>query len=117
MYIYIDTTERKFVCSCMYICLFKKKLSFTSGGLDSSVIVSITIEDVNDNHPQFYPLNYSTNVNVNLRPGQDIITVQARDEDSGNFSAIQYSIAGGNDDNLFSVDRYSGKFLSRQVLA
>ncbi|VDH90723.1 protocadherin-16/23 [Mytilus galloprovincialis] len=80
-----------------------------SGGLDSSVIVSITIEDVNDNHPQFYPLNYSTNVNVNLRPGQDIITVQARDEDSGNFSAIQYSIAGGNDDNLFSVDRYSGK--------
>ncbi|XP_052077487.1 protein dachsous-like [Mytilus californianus] len=80
-----------------------------SGGLDSSVIVSITIEDVNDNRPQFYPQNYSTNVNVNIQPGQDIITVQARDEDSGNFSAIQYSIAGGNDDNLFSVDRYSGK--------
>jgi asparagine synthetase B (glutamine-hydrolysing) len=43
------------------------------GGLDSSVIVSVNIEDVNDNHPQFYPQNYSTNMNVNVQPGQDVL--------------------------------------------
>jgi hypothetical protein len=79
------------------------------GGLDSSVIVSVNIEDVNDNHPQFYPQNYSTNMNVNVQPGQDVITVQAFDADSGNYSTIHYTIAGGNDDNLFNIDTFSGK--------
>ncbi|KAM9254065.1 cadherin-related family member 2 [Dugong dugon] len=53
----------------------------------------ITIEDVNDNAPYFLPVNKTFVIIPELvAPNQQVAFVQARDDDSGNNGAIQFSI-------------------------
>ncbi|XP_053423053.1 cadherin-related family member 2 isoform X1 [Nycticebus coucang] len=53
----------------------------------------ITIEDVNDNAPYFLPVEKTFVIIPELvMSGQQVASVQARDDDSGNNGAIQFSI-------------------------
>lgn len=80
------------------------------GNLESSAVVKVTLTDVNDNHPEFYPLNYSINVDLSeANTGTTIVRVQAQDPDSSNFGSIQYSITAGNDRGYFSIITNSGE--------
>jgi hypothetical protein len=80
------------------------------GNLESSAVVKVTLTDVNDNRPEFYPQNYSVNVDLSeANTGTTIVKVQAQDPDSGNSGSIQYSITAGNDRGYFSITTSSGK--------
>ncbi|XP_034512593.1 cadherin-related family member 2 isoform X2 [Ailuropoda melanoleuca] len=55
--------------------------------------LAITIEDVNDNAPYFLPANKTFVIIPELVvPNQQVASVQARDDDSGNNGAILFSI-------------------------
>ncbi|XP_037679036.1 cadherin-related family member 2 isoform X2 [Choloepus didactylus] len=57
----------------------------------------ITIEDVNDNAPYFLPENKTFVIIPELvLPNQQVASVQARDDDSGDNGAIQFSIPQAN---------------------
>ncbi|XP_040832163.1 cadherin-related family member 2 isoform X2 [Ochotona curzoniae] len=55
--------------------------------------LDITIEDVNDNAPYFVPENKTFVIIPELvLPGQQVATVQARDDDSGANGAVKFNI-------------------------
>ncbi|KAF4517747.1 hypothetical protein B566_EDAN002952 [Ephemera danica] len=60
----------------------------------SSVPVSVYIQDVNDNFPEFTEPVYEVTVPENSRAGTTVAWIQAMDEDSGNFGTqgIRYTI-------------------------
>ena len=78
------------------------------GNFATTAQVQITLTDINDNRPIFYPRNYSKNIRENTPTNEEIITVQASDADSGNFGKVTYSIVGGNDGGKFQIDPVSG---------
>ncbi|BFZ24031.1 hypothetical protein BsWGS_27070 [Bradybaena similaris] len=78
-----------------------------TGGLSSQAVVQIDISDVNDNQPRFEPWDYPLNVLSGVGPGP-LVTVQARDRDSGRFGTVSYKIADGNDKDYFHIDPSTG---------
>ncbi|KAL3878333.1 hypothetical protein ACJMK2_030696, partial [Sinanodonta woodiana] len=78
------------------------------GKFDTTAHVQITVTDVNDNSPIFYPLNYSTNENASTPPGSEVITVKATDLDSGAFGTVTYNISSGNSEGRFRINETTG---------
>ncbi|XP_022092788.1 protocadherin-16-like [Acanthaster planci] len=78
------------------------------GGLSSIALVKITLLDVNDNRPVFYPSTYAVDVDESSPEGTVITTVSAQDQDSGTFGRVTYSILSGNSQGIFSVADESG---------
>ncbi|CAK1540749.1 unnamed protein product [Leptosia nina] len=80
------------------------------GGLSTTAMVKIQLLDINDNVPAFAVKDY----NVSLKEGrvstsEPIVAVSANDADSGRFGTITYRIIGGNDNDVFRIDRSSGE--------
>ena len=73
------------------------------GGRSTDATVTITITDINDNVPVFDPSSYSINVHENTSVNSTLVTVTATDDDIGVNGEISYTIASGNDENLFSI--------------
>uniref|UniRef100_A0A8W8M8J5 Cadherin domain-containing protein n=1 Tax=Magallana gigas TaxID=29159 RepID=A0A8W8M8J5_MAGGI len=69
---------------------------------------NITIEDINDNAPVFTQSSYSLSVNEE-RTKSNIITVQAKDSDSGENAKIDYKLIPSNWSSYFNIDPNSGK--------
>ncbi|CAH2226238.1 protocadherin-16 [Pelobates cultripes] len=78
------------------------------GGLSASCLVRISLEDVNDNRPVFYPVDYGASVSVTSLPGTPILTVTARDKDEGIHGTLNYHIVSGNSPPLFRLDANTG---------
>lgn len=77
-----------------------------------TAIVKVSLEDVNDNPPEFYPLEYSTNLDKDTLPRVPIITVQATDKDSTkSYGTIGYSFLSGNEAGYFRIHLRSGEFI------
>lgn len=73
-------------------------------------MVKIQLLDINDNVPAFTVKDY----NVSLKEGristtEPIVAVSASDSDSGRFGTITYRIVGGNDNDVFRIDRSTGE--------
>ncbi|KAH9495210.1 hypothetical protein Btru_015666 [Bulinus truncatus] len=83
--------------------------------LTTQAVIQVEITDVNDNHPKFEPREYAINVMANASPGP-LVTVQARDKDSGLFGTVTYSIVSGNDRGFFSIDNNTGSIVLNRVL-
>ena len=81
----------------------------------STAEVVITVDDINDNAPEFNPSSYSANVSEDSTPFT-ILMVSAFDDDAPGTlnSAICYNIA--SDDGTFSLDASSGEFRLEQPL-
>ncbi|XP_045202941.2 protein dachsous-like [Mercenaria mercenaria] len=79
-----------------------------SGNFATTANIRITVLDINDNYPVFYPRNYSMNIQDSSQPGSTVITVQASDDDSGQYGEVTYSILSGNTDGKFRIDSKSG---------
>jgi Cadherin domain len=73
----------------------------------STATVFLTVEDVNDNSPEFYPQRYFMPVAEDTKAGSSIMTVTATDQDEGENAQLEYSIAEGGD-GLFKLDRGTG---------
>lgn len=75
-----------------------------------TAIVKIFIQDINDNIPEFYPLQYNTNLDKDTPPGTTIITVQATDKDTAkSYGDVGYSFLSGNEASYFHIYPRSGE--------
>jgi protocadherin-16/23 len=70
-------------------------------------MVKISVQDVNDNWPVFYPSQYSVNLGTNSQSGKEVVAVRATDPDSNKYGVITYKIVSGNT-NIFAIDPSSG---------
>nr|XP_023651622.1 protocadherin Fat 4 [Paramormyrops kingsleyae] len=76
--------------------------------LNSVGKVNITLKDINDNRPVFYPLQYFANIKENEPPGSYVTTVSATDPDLGRNGTVKYMITAG-DNFRFHVSSSTGK--------
>ncbi|KAL4641609.1 protocadherin Fat 4 [Arapaima gigas] len=83
----------------------------TDGGeppLHSVAEVNVTLKDINDNRPVFYPVQYFANVKENEPPASYVTTVSATDPDLGRNGTVRYTITAG-DTSRFQVSSSTGK--------
>ncbi|KAK2498715.1 hypothetical protein MC885_013008, partial [Smutsia gigantea] len=73
----------------------------------STVLLKISLEDVNDNPPRFIPPNYRVKVREDLPEGAIIMWLEAYDPDLGQSSQVRYSLMDHGEGN-FDVDKLSG---------
>ncbi|XP_015274464.1 PREDICTED: protocadherin-16 [Gekko japonicus] len=78
------------------------------GGLSSVAYIKIFLEDVNDNAPAFYPLEYATSISTQSQLGSAVLRVSAHDKDEGLFGRVTYQIAAGNTPSLFAIHPDTG---------
>ncbi|NXF29814.1 CELR3 protein, partial [Nyctibius bracteatus] len=79
----------------------------------ASLLLSITVEDVNDNPPVFPQKSYSVTVKEN-EPPHVILSATATDEDIGYNAVIHYTIIG--ETSSFRVGELSGNITTLQPL-
>ncbi|XP_064074743.1 fat-like cadherin-related tumor suppressor homolog [Vanessa tameamea] len=68
--------------------------------------LTVRLEDVNDNRPQFERVDCVGYLSRRLSIGSEIVTLSAIDFDSGDV--VSYRVIGGNEDNCFSLDSSTG---------
>ncbi|XP_045763036.1 fat-like cadherin-related tumor suppressor homolog isoform X2 [Maniola jurtina] len=68
--------------------------------------LTVRLEDVNDNRPQFERVDCVGYLSRKLAVGAEIVTLSAIDFDAGDV--VAYRVAGGNEDNCFSLDAGTG---------
>nr|XP_022911091.1 cadherin-related tumor suppressor [Onthophagus taurus] len=73
----------------------------------STATVLLSILDVNDNYPEFYPFEYFGIIRNDLTVGASILKVKANDFDAGENGVVTYKIESGSD-GFFNVDVRSG---------
>ena len=74
----------------------------------STTNLEIVVLDVNDNPPEFSSKAYFASVEEGIEGGSDVVRVLATSRDSGINAEIRYSIVGGNEHRLFSIDPKRG---------
>ncbi|KAH0625313.1 hypothetical protein JD844_033822 [Phrynosoma platyrhinos] len=87
------------------------------GGLSSVAYVRVFLEDVNDNAPAFYPLEYATSISTQSQPGSAVLRVTAHDKDEGPHGRVTYHVAAGNTPPLFTINPDTGAISLLQSLA
>uniref|UniRef100_A0A2K5R701 Protocadherin-16 n=1 Tax=Cebus imitator TaxID=2715852 RepID=A0A2K5R701_CEBIM len=94
----------------------------TDGGLPplaSSATVSVALQDVNDNEPQFQRTFYNASLPEGTQPGTCFLQVTATDADSGPFGFLSYSLGAGlgaSGSPPFRIDAHSGDVCTTRTL-
>ncbi|XP_018106636.1 protocadherin Fat 4 [Xenopus laevis] len=83
--------------------------------LSSTAKLIVTLLDVNDNSPVFYPVQYFANIQENEPPASFVATVTASDPDLGINGTIRYSIRAG-DTSKFQVNPETGSISTKAAL-
>ncbi len=78
------------------------------GPRSATAIVHITIEDENDNYPQFSEKRYVVQVPENVAVNTKVAQVEATDRDEGNNAKVHYSIISGNVKGQFFIHTPTG---------
>ncbi|XP_060531934.1 cadherin-related tumor suppressor [Cylas formicarius] len=81
----------------------------------STATVYLTVSDVNDNNPEFYPQKYFVAVPDDVKPGTTVLKVTARDRDEGENAMVTYKLENESD-GLFSIDEWTGSVSLRGTL-
>ena len=79
-----------------------------SPSLNSTVQVTVSLTDINDNSPVFEPAQYSITVPENTTAGSILITVTASDDDDTSNALLSYSIVSGNAQGHFVINALRG---------
>ncbi|KFW75650.1 Protocadherin-23, partial [Manacus vitellinus] len=74
----------------------------------STTVMTVLIQDVNDNVPKFEQSYYKASVWEGQSPKMDIVQVFATDLDSGLNGEMEYSILSGNENATFLIDSARG---------
>ncbi|KAF1560780.1 Protocadherin-23, partial [Eudyptes schlegeli] len=82
----------------------------------STTVMTVLIQDVNDNVPKFQQSYYKASVWEGQSPKTDVIQVFATDLDSGLNGETEYSILSGNEDARFLIDSARGILATNTVL-
>lgn len=78
------------------------------GPRSATATVRITVEDDNDNAPQFSERRYVAQVPEDTVPNVAVLQVTATDRDKGNNALVHYSIVSGNTRGHFYIDAQTG---------
>uniref|UniRef100_A0A673CDI8 Cadherin EGF LAG seven-pass G-type receptor 1a n=1 Tax=Sphaeramia orbicularis TaxID=375764 RepID=A0A673CDI8_9TELE len=76
--------------------------------LSATATVHISVEDENDNYPQFSEKRYVVQVPENVAINTKVIQVEATDKDEGNNAKVHYSIISGNVRGQFYIHSPTG---------
>ena len=99
--------------------LFRLNVVATDGGRiprSDSVVVRITLLDVNDNQPEFTQQEYNGYITENTASGAPVVTVTALDPDQGDGGRVEYSITSVGLLGLFEINKTSGEIRSKATL-
>ncbi|EDO30364.1 predicted protein [Nematostella vectensis] len=66
--------------------------------------VTVTLQDVNDNDPEFTGMPYTSDIAENLPAGTIVFQVTATDKDSGENGRLSFNISAGDDGGHFSIN-------------
>nr|XP_020652661.1 cadherin EGF LAG seven-pass G-type receptor 1 isoform X2 [Pogona vitticeps] len=78
------------------------------GPRSATVMVHITVEDENDNAPQFSEKRYIVQIPEDTPVNSQVLQVQATDQDRGSNAQVHYSIVSGNLKGQFYIHSFSG---------
>ena len=98
---------------------YEVNVSAMDGGnvsLLSSVMIFITIVDLNDNPPILDSLVYYITLPENSIPGTPIFSIPATDEDSTINGQLRYYTTSGNSENKFTLDEDTGIYFVADYL-
>ncbi|KAL8613059.1 hypothetical protein ACOMHN_008828 [Nucella lapillus] len=88
--------------------------------LQDSETIDVSVNDENDNKPEFSETIYSGEISEDALPGEQVLQIRARDNDKDLNGKVFYTFEGGNDGNGdFSIDTGLGvirvaKYLDRE---
>ncbi|XP_074527695.1 protocadherin-16 isoform X1 [Halichoeres trimaculatus] len=86
------------------------------GGLSSVARVRVTVVDINDNRPVFYPVLYTVSLSTHSAPGTSVAKVTAVDPDSGENGRVTYRTVPGGGSAFFTLNKDTGVIsLSRSL--
>ncbi|MEQ2225220.1 hypothetical protein ILYODFUR_015265 [Ilyodon furcidens] len=86
------------------------------GGLSSVSRVRVTVVDINDNRPTFYPVLYMVSLSTHSAPGTSVVKVTANDPDAGENGRVTYRTLPEGGSNLFTLNKDTGVIsLSRSL--
>uniref|UniRef100_A0A8C5P425 FAT atypical cadherin 4 n=1 Tax=Jaculus jaculus TaxID=51337 RepID=A0A8C5P425_JACJA len=74
--------------------------------------INVSLLDLNDNSPVFYPVQYFAHIQENEPGGSYVTTVSATDPDLGPNGTVKYSISAG-DRSRFQINAQSGMISTR----
>ncbi|XP_016779387.3 cadherin EGF LAG seven-pass G-type receptor 2 isoform X3 [Pan troglodytes] len=74
----------------------------------TTAAVFLSVEDDNDNAPQFSEKRYVVQVREDVTPGAPVLRVTASDRDKGSNALVHYSIMSGNARGQFYLDAQTG---------
>ncbi|XP_048189325.1 protocadherin Fat 4 [Perognathus longimembris pacificus] len=77
--------------------------------------VNVSLVDLNDNTPVFYPVQYFAHIQENEPGGTYVTTVSASDPDLGPNGTVRYAISAG-DRSRFQINAQSGVISTRMAL-
>ncbi|XP_060935371.1 cadherin EGF LAG seven-pass G-type receptor 1 [Limanda limanda] len=78
------------------------------GPRSATATVNISVEDENDNYPQFSEKRYVVQIPENVAVNTKVIQVDATDKDEGNNAIVHYSIISGNVKGQFYIHSPTG---------
>ncbi|XP_056280684.1 cadherin EGF LAG seven-pass G-type receptor 1 isoform X6 [Pseudoliparis swirei] len=78
------------------------------GPRSATATVKITVEDENDNYPQFTEKRYVVQIPENVAVNTRVIQVDAKDTDEGNNGKVHFSIISGNVKGQFYIHSPTG---------
>ncbi|XP_058828867.1 fat-like cadherin-related tumor suppressor homolog isoform X4 [Topomyia yanbarensis] len=104
--------------------VYELRIRATDGGGDqntpalySEALVRVTVDDINDNAPEFSIQNLNVRIREDVPKGTVISVVSAIDLDSGPSSEIQYSFGeNGDGEGSFKIDKLSGTIRTAKML-
>lgn len=95
---------------------FVFELWATVNGLDvASAKVTVNLEDLNDNAPEFDQQSLTFEVMEDAVIGSKVVDVQATDKDSGHFKEISYVLKGFGSENFYTDTRSGGVYVKKKL--
>uniref|UniRef100_A0A2C9JDZ0 Cadherin domain-containing protein n=1 Tax=Biomphalaria glabrata TaxID=6526 RepID=A0A2C9JDZ0_BIOGL len=94
----------------------------TDGGFPrrtGSVVINITVTDINDNAPEFVQSSYNESVLESIKPNVPIMKVSATDKDIGKNADITYQFSSRVSDkvrNTFYIDQKTGEIFAKTTI-
>ena len=84
-----------------------------SDGLNAAQqILTIVVEDVNDNMPLFSANLSTATIDESAVIGSDLAQVIATDQDAGSNAELRYTITDGNQEMVFTIDENNGTIVT-----
>ncbi|XP_058123843.1 fat-like cadherin-related tumor suppressor homolog [Anopheles ziemanni] len=104
--------------------VYELKIRATDGGGDqntpalySDALVRVTVDDINDNAPEFSVQDLTVRIREDVPRGTVVTVVSAIDLDSGPSSEILYSFGeNGDGEGSFRIDKQSGTIRTAKML-